>query len=63
MTLEEKIGQMNQYNGDWDATGSVVKRDTYTKSGVVIAGVVIIKLNHKLSGQEYSDLVRFFKIE
>lgn len=25
MTLEEKIGQMNQYNGDWDATGPVTK--------------------------------------
>ena len=22
MTLDEKVGQMNQYNGDWDATGS-----------------------------------------
>ncbi|HVW16364.1 MAG TPA: glycoside hydrolase family 3 N-terminal domain-containing protein [Mucilaginibacter sp.] len=25
MTLDEKIGQMNQYNGDWDATGPVTK--------------------------------------
>lgn len=25
MTLEEKIGQMNQYNGDWDATGPITK--------------------------------------
>ncbi|WP_445749408.1 beta-glucosidase BglX [Polaribacter sp.] len=25
MTLEEKIGQMNQYNGFWDATGPVPK--------------------------------------
>jgi beta-glucosidase len=23
MTLEEKIGQMNQYNGDWEATGPI----------------------------------------
>ena len=23
MTLDEKIGQMNQYNGDWEATGPV----------------------------------------
>lgn len=23
MTIEEKIGQMNQYNGDWQATGPV----------------------------------------
>jgi beta-glucosidase len=25
MTLDEKIGQMNQYNSDWDATGPVTK--------------------------------------
>jgi beta-glucosidase len=25
MTLEEKIGQMNQYNGDWDATGPITR--------------------------------------
>lgn len=25
MTLEEKIGQMNQYNGDWEATGPITK--------------------------------------
>jgi beta-glucosidase len=25
MTLDEKIGQMNQYNGDWEATGPVTK--------------------------------------
>ena len=25
MTLEEKVGQMNQYNGDWEATGPVTK--------------------------------------
>src|SRR5579864_2562880 len=25
MTLEEKIGQLNQYNGDWEATGPVTK--------------------------------------
>ena len=23
MTLDEKVGQMNQYNGDWDATGPI----------------------------------------
>src|ERR1700693_5450814 len=23
MTLNEKVGQMNQYNGDWDATGPI----------------------------------------
>lgn len=25
MTLEEKIGQMNQYNGDWEATGPITR--------------------------------------
>jgi len=25
MTLEEKIGQLNQYNGDWEATGPITK--------------------------------------
>lgn len=25
MTLAEKIGQMNQYNGDWEATGPITK--------------------------------------
>ena len=23
MTLDEKIGQLNQYNGDWNATGPI----------------------------------------
>ena len=26
MTIEEKIGQMNQYNGFWEATGSVPEK-------------------------------------
>ena len=26
MTLDEKIGQMNQYNGDWDATGPIDRK-------------------------------------
>ena len=25
MMLDEKIGQMNQYNGDWDAIGPITK--------------------------------------
>src|SRR6266496_6487425 len=25
MSRDEKIGQMNQYNGDWDATGPITK--------------------------------------
>ena len=33
MTLEEKVGQMNQYNGDWEATGPITKDgDNRTRS-------------------------------
>ena len=33
MTLEEKAGQMNQYNGFWDATGPMPEGD-YQKRGM-----------------------------
>jgi beta-glucosidase len=26
MTIDEKVGQMNQYNGFWDATGPLPKK-------------------------------------
>ena len=39
MTLEEKIGQMNQYNGFWDVTGPVPK-----------AGDAALKYNHLKKG-------------
>jgi beta-glucosidase len=41
MTLEEKVGQMNQYNGFWEATGSAPKEGTdrvkyeHLKNGLV----------------------------
>lgn len=41
MTLEEKIGQMNQYNGFWDATGPAPKEGSaslkyhHLKSGLI----------------------------
>ncbi len=41
MTLEEKIGQMNQYNGFWDATGPAptngesAKKYEHLKKGLV----------------------------
>src|ERR1700750_1719825 len=38
MTLDEKIGQMNQYNGDWDATGPITKdgdKQTQIRKGMV----------------------------
>ena len=31
MTLDEKIGQMNQYNGFWDATGPMPEGDYQKK--------------------------------
>lgn len=38
MTLEEKIGQLNQYNGDWGATGKITPdgdKETQIKQGKV----------------------------
>jgi beta-glucosidase len=31
MTLEEKVGQLNQYNGFWEITGPTPKRDRRQK--------------------------------
>ena len=47
MTLEEKVGQLNQYNGDWNATGPITKdgekqeqiRQGWVGSMLNIAGV------------------------
>ncbi|MBP1617426.1 MAG: glycoside hydrolase family 3 domain protein [Bacteroidetes bacterium] len=38
MTLDEKIGQLNQYNGDWGATGKITPdgdKETQIKNGMV----------------------------
>ena len=38
MTLDEKIGQTNQYNGDWAATGPITKdgdKQTQIREGKV----------------------------
>jgi beta-glucosidase len=43
MTLDEKIGQMNQYNGDWDATGPITKDGD--KQNQIIKGMVGSMLN------------------
>ena len=45
MTLEEKIGQLNQYTGNWQATGPVV--DNPHKIEDIIAGRVGAMLNIK----------------
>ncbi|WP_406682849.1 beta-glucosidase BglX [Seonamhaeicola sp. MEBiC1930] len=64
MTLEEKIGQMNQYNGFWDATGPVPKSDElaalkyeHLKKGLVgsmlnIKGVKQVKALQKIAVEE-----------
>src|ERR1700745_1775870 len=44
MTLAEKVGQMNQYNGDWEATGPVTK-DVGDKLGEIKQGRVGAVLN------------------
>ena len=43
MTLDEKIGQMNQYNGDWDATGPITKDGD--KQGQIVKGMLGSMLN------------------
>ncbi|MBN8853448.1 MAG: glycosyl hydrolase [Sphingobacteriales bacterium 50-39] len=44
MTLDEKIGQLNQYNGDWEATGPVTK-DVEDKMTAIRQGKVGSILN------------------
>src|ERR1700740_3625834 len=44
MTLAEKIGQLNQYNGDWEATGPVTT-DVGNKLDAVKEGKVGSVLN------------------
>jgi beta-glucosidase len=44
MTLDEKIGQLNQYNGDWEATGPVTK-DIEDKMSAIRQGKVGSILN------------------
>jgi len=64
MTLDEKIGQMNQYNGFWDATGPVPKSDEqaalkyeHLKKGLVgsmlnVKGVKQVKALQKIAVEE-----------
>src|SRR5665213_1373589 len=56
MTLEEKIGQLNQYNGDWEATGPVTQ-DVGNKLDAIKRGEVgsvlnIVGVNHTRTFQE-----------
>ncbi len=56
MTLAEKIGQLNQYNGDWDATGPVTKevgnKMEEIRQGRVGAVLNIMGTDHVRSFQE-----------
>ncbi len=63
MTLEEKVGQMNQYNGFWDATGPVPKKGNQAekyedlKKGLVgsmlnVRGVKQVKALQKIAVEE-----------
>ncbi len=50
MTLNEKIGQMNQYNGDWEATGPIT--ETGDKQDQIWKGMVGSMLN--VTGVEHT---------
>ncbi|WGD34250.1 beta-glucosidase BglX [Olleya sp. YS] len=63
MTLEEKIGQMNQYNGFWDVTGPVPKdgdqakkydhlRKGYVGSMLNVRGVKDVRAVQKIAVEE-----------
>ncbi len=62
MTLEEKIGQMNQYTGFWDATGPVPKGDvTKEKYNHIKKGLVGSMLN--VSGAEQVRAMQKIAVE
>lgn len=50
MTLNEKVGQMNQYNGDWDATGPIT--ETGDKQDQIRKGMLGSVLN--VTGVEHT---------
>lgn len=50
MTLDEKVGQMNQYNGDWDATGPITPQGD--KQNQIRKGMVGSMLN--VTGVEHT---------
>ena len=55
MTLEEKIGQMNQYNGDWAATGPITRdgdKQTQIKNGMVGSMLNVTGVEHTRTLQE-----------
>jgi beta-glucosidase len=55
MTLDEKIGQMNQYNGDWAATGPITKdgdKQTQIRNGMVGSMLNVTGVDHTRTLQE-----------
>jgi len=55
MTLDEKIGQMNQYNGDWDATGPITKdgdKQNQIRKGMVGSMINVTGADHTRTLQE-----------
>ena len=55
MTLDEKIGQMNQYNGDWAATGPITKdgdKQNQVRKGMVGSMLNVTGVDHTRTLQE-----------
>ena len=55
MTLNEKIGQMNQYNGDWAATGPITKdgdKQEQIRKGMVGSMLNVTGVNHTKTLQQ-----------
>ncbi|WP_460552727.1 glycoside hydrolase family 3 N-terminal domain-containing protein [Ferruginibacter profundus] len=55
MTLDEKIGQMNQYNGDWQATGPITKdgdKQTQIREGKIGSMLNVTGVDHTRTLQE-----------
>src|SRR6476620_10202585 len=55
MTLDEKIGQMNQYNGDWDATGPITKdgdKQNQIRKGLLGSMLNVTGVDHTRTLQE-----------
>ncbi len=55
MTLEEKVGQLNQYNGDWAVTGPITRDDEkqeQIRKGMVGSMLNIMGVNHTTTLQQ-----------
>ncbi len=55
MTLDEKIGQMNQYNGDWSATGPITKdgdKQNQIRKGMIGSMLNVTGAGHTKTLQE-----------